>query len=342
MSLSDFMTKVGKEFGKDAVRRYGAEVLEGIDVIPTGSIALDKALGVGGWPRGRTTEILGNAGSGKTTMALHAMAEAQKLGLDVLFVDAEHALDPFYARSIGVNIDDLHIVQPQHGEEALNVVKIAIDMEAFGLIVVDSVAALVPLRELEGDMGDSHIGLQARMMHKFCRSMSGSIRKHNVAMMFINQYRASMNTMGFGGPSRIAAAGSALEYTTSIKADVARIKSITDKEGMVQAHRTRVKMLKNKVAPPYRIAEFDIIFGMGINQVGELIDIATELGVVKKGGAWYTYGEYKIQGRDKFTNDLLTVPDMRGLLENDIKREIESGLHPDGEEGSLPDAGTET
>ena len=340
MSLTDFMTKVGKEFGKDVVRRYGDKPLEGVDVIPTGSLALDKALGIGGWPRGRVTEILGNAGSGKTTLALHAIAEAQKLGYNVLFVDAEHALDPFYAQSIGVNINDMHIVQPQNGEEALDVAKMAIQMEAFELIVVDSVAALVPLRELEGDMGDSHIGLQARMLHKFCRSMSGSIKNHGVCMMWINQYRASMNTMGFG-PQKIAAAGSALEYTTSIKADVARIKSITDKDGMVQAHRTRVKMLKNKVAKPYRIAEFDIVFGMGINQVGELIDIATELGLVKKGGSWYTYGEYKIQGRDRFMNDLLTVPDMRGLLEDDIKREIESGLHTDGDESSLPDEGAE-
>lgn len=324
VSLTEFIAKIEKEYESGAVRRYGDGPLPGVEVIPTGSLSLDKALGVGGWPLGRVTEILGNAGSGKTTLALHAIAEAQKLGYDVMFVDAEHALDPFYARSIGVKMSDLHISQPQNGEEALDIAKLAIQMEAFKLIVVDSVAALVPQRELEGDMADSHIGLQARLLHKFCRSMSGAIKKHNVSIIFINQYRANMNTLGYGGPSKIAAGGSALEYATSVKADVARVKAITNKDGDTEAHRTKVKILKNKVAPPFKEAEFDIVFGEGINRSGELVDVGSELGIIKKAGSWFSYGEYKVQGRDKFVVDLNKITDMRNLLENEIKSRLSS------------------
>lgn len=337
MSLTDFLKKANKQFGSDVIRRYGDDPLPGTEAIPTGSMALDIALGVGGWPRGRTTEILGNPGSGKTTMALHAIAEAQKLGLEVLFVDAEHALDPLYAISIGVDMDNIHIVQPRCGEEALDVSKMAVEEAAFGLIVIDSVAALVPLRELEGEMGDSHIGLQARMLHKFTRSISGSARLNNVAMMYINQYRASMNTMGFGGPSKIAAAGSALEYATSIKADVARIKSLKGKGNMTEAHRTRVRIVKNKIAPPFKEAEFDIIFGIGINKPGELVDMAVDLGIVKKGGAWYTYGEYKIQGRDQFVRDLNDIDDLRGLIENDIRQNLDNTNDAESEDAAVSD-----
>lgn len=334
MSLTDFIEQAKKAYGKDIIRRYDDGPLPDIDVIPTGSLVLDSALGVGGWPRGRVTEIIGNAGSGKTTMALHAIKEAQKLGHQVMFVDVEHALDPFYAQAIGVDMNELYITQPNSGEEALNVVRMAIENQAFELMVIDSVAALVPTRELEGEMEDSHMGLQARLLHKFVRTTNGPIRKHNIAMILINQYRANMNTMGFGS-NKVAAGGSALEYATSIKADVSRIKSIQGKSGNIEAHRTRVKIMKNKVAPPFQLAEFDIIFGEGINQAGELIDMGVELGIISKGGAWYTYDEYKVQGRDKFTSDLKTVADLRKLLEDDIKRLTTSVVDREDKEGAV-------
>lgn len=334
MSVDEFVKSVSKQYGSGSIWRISekdAGLPEGM-VVPSGSLALDMALGVGGYPRGRVIEILGNPSSGKTTCALHAIAEAQKLNLECLFIDAEHALDTEYAKRIGVDIDKIYISQPDFGEQGLTIAEKGIRSGEFGIVVVDSVAALVPLKELEGESGDSHVGLQARMMSQACRRMSGAIHKSNTLVIFINQYRSNISTVGFGGPSKTSPGGKALGYYASVRIDVARIKSIADKDGVVVAQRTQAKIIKNKVAPPYRSAEFDIILGEGINKYGEIIDFAVDLGIIKKGGAWYTYNEEKFQGRENMTSYIINNPEVYESIYGDIKQHISGGTGSRSEE----------
>lgn len=266
-----------------------------------------------------------------TTMALHAVAEAQKLGEKALFVDSEHALDTAYAASIGVDLEGMYISQPDYGEQGLQIAEEAIRSGVIGIVIVDSVAALVPLKELEGEIGDSFVGLQARMMSQACRKMSGVLKKSNALLIFINQYRASIGMSGYGGPSRVPSGGKALDYYSSIKLDVARTKSLSDKEGVVGANRTKVQVIKNKLAPPYRVAEFDIVFGLGINRLGEIIDCGIQVGAIEKGGAWYTIRGEKIQGREAVIEYLSENPRISDELEREVRERIKPEAGDSGE-----------
>lgn len=300
MEPKDVIQELNRQFGKGSVVRLSdkPQYNYGENVISTGSLGLDMAIGVGGFPRGRIVEIQGNAQGGKTTLALHAVAEAQKLGLNVLYVDAEHCLDVFYASEIGVDIGSMYINQPEYGEQGLSIVDTAISSKAFGLIVVDSVAALVPKRELEGDVGDSHVGLQARMMSQVCRKIGGSTRTTNTLVIFINQFRANIATTGFGGPTKIAAGGKALDYASSLILEVSKIQSL--KEGDEHSgSKTSVSIKKNKLAPPYRSAVFSIIFGRGIDKIGEIVDLAEVYGLIIKTGSWYKLPDKTSIGQGK-------------------------------------------
>lgn len=290
------LKQIEKTFGKGAIMRMGDVPDTRMDTISTGSLALDAALGVGGVPRGRVVEIYGPESSGKTTLATHIIAEAQKLGGSCAFIDAEHALDASYAAKLGVDLEDLLISQPDTGEDALNICDTLVRSGALDLIVIDSVAALVPRAEIEGDMGDSHMGLQARLMSQALRKLTGSINRTKTVLIFINQIREKIGVM-FGSPETTTG-GRALKFYSSVRMDIRRIGAI--KEGTeVVGNRTRVKIVKNKVAPPFRIAEFDIIYGIGISALGELVDIAVEHNIITKAGSWYSYGDMKIgQGRD--------------------------------------------
>lgn len=333
MSVDDFLKTANKKYGTNTIQKLnGANSIEQVDVIPTGSLSLDAALGIGGYPRGRIVEMLGNPSSGKTTLALHAISEAQKMGLGVLFIDAEHALDIGYAQQIGVSLDKFYISQPDHGEQALQLVDDAIREQEFGIIVVDSVAALVPLRELEGEIGDSHVGLAARMMSQACRKISGVLKKNNVLLLFINQYRTGMATTGYGGPQKVPTGGKALDYYSSIKLDISRIKSIADGDGVVSGNRTKVQVTKNKMAAPYRTAEFDIVFGMGINKVGEIVDCALSFGLITKSGAWYRVGDEKMQGRDSVIEYFNNNEEAKNKFEYEIKQQMEKTTYVGGAE----------
>ncbi len=278
-----------------------------VEAIPTGSIALDAALGVGGIPRGRIVEIFGPESSGKTTLATHCLAEAQKLGGQCAFIDAEHAFDPSYAEQLGVDIDQLLISQPDTGEQALNICETLVRSGALDLIVIDSVAALVPAAEIQGDMGDSHVGLQARLMSQALRKLAGIINRSNVVVVFINQLREKIGVM-FGNPETTPG-GKALKFYSSVRLDIRRIGAIKSATEVI-GNRTRVKVIKNKVAPPFRNAEFDIIYGEGISSVGELVDLAVDIGLITKSGSWYGYGDERIgQGRDNAKNWLRENPD---------------------------------
>lgn len=303
-ALNLALGKIEKDFGKGSVMRLGEATSMNIDVIPTGSIGLDIAVGIGGLPKGRIIEIYGPESSGKTTVALHTVAEAQKQGGIAAFIDAEHALDPVYAKALGVDIDNLIISQPDTGEQALEITEALIRSNAIDIIVVDSVAALVPRAEIEGDMGDSHVGLQARLMSQALRKLTGSIKKSNCVAIFINQLREKVGIM-FGNPETTTG-GRALKFYSSVRLDVRKIDTI--KQGdKVLGSRTRVKVVKNKVAPPFKQAEFDIMYGEGISKIGDLLDIAADIDVVKKSGAWYSYNDIKLgQGREnvkKFLQD---------------------------------------
>ena len=303
-ALNLALGKIEKDFGKGSVMRLGEATSMNIDVIPTGSIGLDIAVGIGGLPKGRIVEIYGPESSGKTTVALHTVAEAQKQGGIAAFIDAEHALDPVYAKALGVDIDNLIISQPDTGEQALEITEALIRSNAIDIIVVDSVAALVPRAEIEGDMGDSHVGLQARLMSQALRKLTGSIKKSNCVAIFINQLREKVSIM-FGNPETTTG-GRALKFYSSVRLDVRKIDTI--KQGdKVLGSRTRVKVVKNKVAPPFKQAEFDIMYGEGISKIGDLLDIAADIDVVKKSGAWYSYNDIKLgQGREnvkKFLQD---------------------------------------
>ena len=311
------VSQIEKAFGKGAIMKMGADGFRvKIDAIPTGAINLEAAMGVGGIPRGRVTEIYGPESSGKTTLCLHVVANAQKQGGTAAFIDAEHALDTDYAGKLGVDIDKLLVSQPDTGEQAMEICEILVRSGAVDVIVIDSVAALVPKAEIEGEMGESHMGLQARLMSQALRKLTASIHKSNTCMVFINQVRMKIGVM-FGSPETTSG-GNALKFYASVRLDIRRIGSIKVGEETV-GNRTRVKVVKNKLAPPFRQVEFDIIYGKGINLEGELIDIGVDLGMVRKSGSWFAYGEERIgQGREKAMNYLSEHPDMRDRLRNEI------------------------
>ncbi|MDE3206062.1 MAG: recombinase RecA [Acidobacteriota bacterium] len=290
------MGQIEKQFGKGAIMKMGENLHMQIEAIPTGALALDIALGIGGLPRGRVVEIFGPESSGKSTLAMHVVAEAQRNGGICAYIDAEHAMDPVYARAIGVNVDDLLISQPDTGEQALEIADMLIRSGALDVIVIDSVAALTPRAEIEGEMGDSHVGLQARLMSQALRKLTATLNRSNTIAIFINQLREKIGVM-FGSPETTPG-GRALKFYSSVRLDIRRIESIKDGAEVV-GNRTRVKVVKNKVSPPFKQAEFDIMYGRGISREGSLIDVAVELGIVKKAGAWYTYeGEQLGQGRE--------------------------------------------
>ena len=320
-ALEQAVSQIERQFGKGSIMRLGDETLAiGISVIPTGSLSLDSALGVGGVPRGRVVEIFGPEASGKTTMALHILAEAQKKGGLAAFVDAEHAMDASYAKVLGVDLDNLLLSQPDTGEQALEITETLVRSGAVDVIVVDSVAALVPRAEIEGEMGESHMGLQARLMSQALRKLTGTISKSKSCVIFVNQTRMKIGVM-FGNPETTTG-GLALKFYSSIRLDIRRISNI--KEGdEVKGSRNRVRVVKNKVAPPFKEAQFDIIYGKGISRTGELIDLGTQLELVEKSGAWYSYkGERMGQGRENAKGFLDDNPDIAAQIENSIREEL--------------------
>ncbi|MGD1841690.1 MAG: recombinase RecA [Thermonemataceae bacterium] len=328
-SLQLTIEKLDKEYGKGTVMKLSDSKVEDIPSIPTGSLTLDLALGVGGLPRGRVIEIYGPESSGKTTLAMHCIAEAQKAGGMAAIVDAEHAFDKVYAEKLGIDTDHLLISQPDHGEQALEVAEHLIRSGAIDILVIDSVAALVPKAELEGDMGDSKMGVQARLMSQALRKLTGAINKTNCCCIFINQLREKIGVM-FGNPETTTG-GNALKYYSSVRLDIRRIGSIKDGDTLI-GNRTRVKVVKNKVAPPFKVVEFDIMYGEGISRVGEIIDLGVALDVIGKSGSWFSYGESKIaQGRDKLKGVLRDNPDLLEEIEGKIKDHINN----DGEEEEM-------
>ena len=334
-SLDAVMAQIEKQHGKGAVMRLGDDTRPPIDVIPTGSIALDVALGIGGLPRGRVVEIYGPESSGKTTVALHAVANAQKAGGIAAFIDAEHALDPSYAAKLGVDTDALLVSQPDTGEQALEIADMLIRSGAIDIIVVDSVAALVPRAEIEGEMGDSHVGLQARLMSQALRKLTGTISTTGTTAIFINQLREKIGVM-FGSPETTTG-GKALKFYASVRLDVRRIETLKDGTDAV-GNRTRVKVVKNKVSPPFKQAEFDIIYGQGISREGGLIDMGVEHGFVRKAGAWYTYdGDQLGQGKENARSFLRDNPDLADELEKKIKEKLGVGPQVDKPAAALPD-----
>ena len=311
------LDRLDKTYGKGTVMKMGDSVHEAVESISTGSIGLDFALGVGGYPRGRVVEIYGPESSGKTTLTLHAIAECQKAGGIAAFIDAEHAFDRFYAQNLGVNIDDLIISQPDHGEQALEIADNLIRSGAIDIIVIDSVAALTPKSEIEGEMGDSKMGLHARLMSQALRKLTSTISKTNCTVFFINQLREKIGVM-FGSPETTTG-GNALKFYASVRLDIRRSTQLKDSSGNAQGNKTRVKVVKNKVAPPFRVCEFDIMYGEGISKLGEIIDIGTEAGIIDKSGSWFSYGETKLgQGRDSVKKLLKDNPELCDELEKKI------------------------
>ncbi len=315
------LDKLDKAYGKGAVMKMGDTVVENVEVISSGSLGIDLALGVGGYPRGRVVEIYGPESSGKTTLTLHAIAEAQKAGGIAAFIDAEHAFDRFYAEKLGVDIDNLIISQPDNGEQALEIADNLIRSGAIDIVVIDSVAALTPKSEIEGEMGDSKMGLHARLMSQALRKLTGSISKTKCTVIFINQLREKIGVM-FGNPETTTG-GNALKFYASVRIDIRRSTQIKDTEGNVMGNKTRVKVVKNKVAPPFRLAEFDIMYGLGISKVGEILDIGVDYEIIKKSGSWFSYGDTKLgQGRDAVKALLLDNPELLEELEEKIKAAI--------------------
>ena len=321
-ALDMAFSQIEKNFGKGSVMMLGSDkpLIKAGEVIPTGSLSIDHALGIGGLPRGRIVEIYGPESSGKTTLTLHAIANAQKNGGVAAFVDAEHALDPVYAKALGVDVENLVISQPDTGEQALEIVETLVRSGACDVVVVDSVAALTPSAEIDGDMGDSHMGLQARLMSQALRKLTGIISKSSTCVIFINQIRMKIGVM-FGNPETTTG-GNALKFYSSVRIDIRRISAIKDKEEVV-GNRTRVKVVKNKVAPPFRQAEFDIIFGRGISLEGDLIDLGVEHGIVEKSGSWYSHGSGKIgQGREQAKAFMMENPDIAAEIEKQLRDKL--------------------
>ena len=317
-ALQAAMSKIEKDYGKGSIMKLGDEHIENVEVIPTGSIGLDMALGVGGYPKGRIIEIYGPESSGKTTLAIHAIAEAQKQGGIAAFIDAEHAFDRFYAAKLGVDVDNLWISQPDNGEQALEIADQLIRSSAIDIIVIDSVAALTPKKEIEGDMGDSAVGLQARLMSQALRKLTSTIAKTNTTCIFINQLREKIGVM-FGNPETTTG-GNALKFYASVRIDIRKSTPIKDGEEVL-GNLTKVKVVKNKVAPPFRRAEFDIMFGEGISKVGEIVDLGVEFGVIQKSGSWFSYQGSKLaQGRDAVKTLLRDNPELCDELEAQIKQ----------------------
>lgn len=325
-ALDAALAQIERQFGKGAVMRMGERSKEPIEVIPTGSTALDVALGVGGIPRGRVVEVYGPESSGKTTLTLHAVANAQKAGGSVAFIDAEHALDPEYAKKLGVDTDALILSQPDNGEQALEIVDMLVRSGALDLIVIDSVAALVPRAEIEGEMGDSHVGLQARLMSQALRKITSALNQSKTTAIFINQLREKIGVM-FGSPETTTG-GRALKFYASVRLDIRRIETLKDGTEAV-GNRTRVKVVKNKVSPPFKQAEFDILYGQGISREGGLIDMGVEHGFIRKSGAWYTYeGDQLGQGKENARNFLKDNPDLANEIEKKIKEKLGIGVKP--------------
>ncbi len=315
------LDKLDKAYGKGTVMKMSDAPVVDVDVIPSGSLGLDVALGVGGYPKGRVVEIYGPESSGKTTLTLHAIAEAQKVGGIAAFIDAEHAFDRFYAENLGIDIDNLIISQPDNGEQALEIADNLVRSGAIDLIVIDSVAALTPRSEIEGEMGDSKMGLHARLMSQALRKLTGSISKTNCTMIFINQLREKIGVM-FGNPETTTG-GNALKFYASVRLDIRRSTQIKDSVGSVRGNKTRVKVVKNKVAPPFKLAEFDIMYGEGVSKVGEILDIAVEFEIIQKSGSWFSYEETKLgQGRDAVKQMIKDNPDLMDELETKIKAAI--------------------
>ena len=319
-ALQAAMAKIEKDFGKGSIMKLGDEKIENVEVIPTGSIALNAALGVGGYPKGRIIEIYGPESSGKTTLAIHAIAECQKAGGIAAFIDAEHAFDRFYAEKLGVDIDNLWISQPDNGEQALEIADQLIRCSAIDILVVDSVAALTPKKEIEGDMGDNNVGLQARLMSQALRKLTSTISKTNTTCIFINQLREKIGVM-FGNPETTTG-GNALKFYASVRLDIRRVTAIKDGDQVI-GNMTRVKVVKNKVAPPFRKAEFEIMFGEGISKVGEILDLGVEYGIIQKSGSWFSYnGSRLAQGRDASKALLRDNPELCEELEEQIMQKI--------------------
>ena len=318
--------QIKKKCGQGAIMFLGADFKANVQVIPTGLLSLDHALGVGGVPRGRIIEIFGPESSGKTTLTLHLIANAQKAGGNAGFVDAEHALDPSYAKRLGVNLDTLLVSQPDSGEQALEIAEMLISSNAMSIVVIDSVAALVPRAELEGEMGDSHVGLQARLMSQALRKLTAIVNKSNTCLVFINQIREKIGVM-FGSPETTTG-GRALKFYSSVRLDIRRITAIKDGEE-VKGNRTRVKVVKNKVAPPFRQSEFDILFDKGINFCGDLVDLAGEHEVIQKSGTWQSFGEVRLgQGRERAVQFIEENPDLRAQIEHDLRAKLALGAIP--------------
>ena len=333
-ALKAVLAQLDKQFGKGTVMRLGDQTTEhDIQAISTGSLGLDIALGIGGLPRGRIVEIYGPESSGKTTLTLHVIAEAQKAGGTAAFIDAEHALDPIYARKLGVNTDDLYITQPDTGEQALEIADALVRSGAFSVIVIDSVAALTPKAEIEGEMGDSHVGLQARLMSQALRKLTANIKRANTLVIFINQIRMKIGVM-FGSPETTTG-GNALKFYASVRLDIRRIGQIKKGDDIL-GNETRVKVIKNKVAPPFRQAEFDILYGEGVSREGELIDWGDKVGIIKKSGAWYSYNGDKIgQGKDNVRVWLKENPEVAAEIEAQIRKEV--GINIEITEGQRDD-----
>ncbi len=334
-ALEMAMSQIEKTFGKGAVMKLGEETHMNVEAIPTGALSLDFALGIGGLPRGRIVEIYGPESSGKTTLALHAIAEAQRLGGDVAFIDAEHALDPIYAKNLGVDVENLIVSQPDTGEQALEIAEMLVRSGAIDVIVVDSVAALVPKAEIEGEMGDSHVGLHARLMSQALRKLAGVINKSNTIAIFLNQLREKVGVM-YGNPE-VTTGGRALKFYASVRLEVRKqelIKQGTDVVGV----RTKAKVVKNKVAPPFKEAEFDIMYGEGISKEGSILDVATEMNILQRSGTWYNYGELRLgQGRENSKKYLKENPELR----NEIEAKVREALAPKAESGQEVEQGNE-
>ncbi len=333
-ALDATLLQIEKQFGKGAIMKLNGDTITQVPAISTGSLPLDIALGIGGVPRGRIVEIYGPESSGKTTLTLHIIAQAQKMGGMAAFIDAEHALDPSYARRLGVDVDELLVSQPDSGEQALEITEALVRSNALDVIVIDSVAALVPRAEIEGDMGDAHIGLQARLMSQALRKLTSSIHKTNTIVIFINQIRMKIGVM-FGSPETTSG-GNALKFYASVRMDIRRVETLSKGDEPI-GNRVRVKVVKNKVAPPFRKAEFDIMFNQGISREAAIIDEASEIGIVKKSGTWYSYGETRLgQGKENARQFLLDNPELGNILENKVRLFHNLPVEP-GAPGTEPD-----